>query len=1064
MKPRLCLLLLIGTTVVVCAIPQIVSSERLLGHKSSTSKIETHGDLNKLASQPLIDQASALALLWPTHEPDDDRSAMSQGFAFYKFIQSKNPFHTGLDLVHARATTKVFPAAAGEIVKIQENDIACGKKTGCFDHGMGNTVIIRHLVGGSSLYTQYSHLDSIPAPLISSCGSMAVDGGKRGRHTCSSPVTVTVNTEIGRVGQSGQGNPTYWDIPHLHFELKENAYIGASSTSDDLGDWGYTAKHPSESGFMDPVPLFHSAIDLNPPQTAHIASNTVLKYGPGGSGNSAYRNFSLQLTVGQQYEAMRSALGTPLSNCSSGHWYEIRPTGAGVFKVGGNKQVGSGWVCSDAVSGVAPPATVITNATLDGQPWEGLIDFTIVGPNTVQFCQVGGCTVPTSVTNQIQGQYNFSYKGGGPANTAPPTVTPSLTQTLTQGSTITFTMNFVSQTPSPTPTPSPSPNPSPSPSPSPSSCFTPPTGILSWWSAENNSNDISGHNFDGTLFNGTTYAPGKVGEAFSFDGVDDHVRILNSSTLNSPGALTLEAWIFPTRFGQFNTVLAKWDSVDGVDQRSYAFDLGPDGRVSFKLNTDGSHENFTLATSNIAPSLNAWSHVAGVYDGSTIKVYVNGELHGEVAYSQGIFAGTADVSIGAIATGGPIGQSLSNFAGLIDEPTIYERALSGLEIQSIYIAGSSGKCKTAPTLTPTLLFDGTTDPSLANITFGEPVIDSAGRIIIEGTANVSCSFSACSRLFSISPTGTLNWAQTEIGSRAFADKTVLLGPADRVYFLAGGATVFAFDQFGTSVPGWPVTLPYVFGTSFSPVVVDRTDGTVYTRTGVTFSFSGFPVAILALNQNGSEKWRTDYSNENEGGRGIVQSIDGNIYTIIRGVGLVALGKESGSPVCTNLDANGYYGSFVGGSDGLFTSSNSVVSSYGGDCSFSPLFQLQQRDIELRTYSNGVIFGIDYPLFPTDLSQTRIVALSKQGTFLWRNSEILPNGNPIRAIHNQVLYTIGAHVRDGNQQKLFLLDASSGRILTALATAPYCGSCGVAVADDGTIYLNDLGSTKIYKLN
>jgi len=365
-------------------------------------------------------------------------------------------------------------------------------------------------------------------------------------------------------------------------------------------------------------------------------------------------------------------------------------------------------------------------------------------------------------------------------------------------------------------------------------------------------------------------------------------------------------------------------------------------------------------------------------------------------------------------------------------------------------------------LSGSLFFDGAAYPLLNNITFAEPVIDSQGRLIIEGTANVSCGFSACSRLYSISPAGTLNWSQTEIGSRAFADKTVLLGPDDRVYFLAGGATIFAFDQFGNSVPQWPVTLPYVFGTSFSPVVVDRTDGTVYTRTGVTNSFSGFPIALLALNQNGSEKWRTDYANENEGGRGIVQGIDRNIFTIIRGVGLVVLDKDSGAPVCTNPDVNGFYGSFVGGLDGVFTSLHSVVSSNGGNCTFNPIFESQQRDIELRSYSNSMIFGIDYPF--VDPFQPRIVALSKQGAFLWRNTEILPNGNPIRAINNGVLYVIGADLTDSNQQKLFLLDASSGRILNSLATAPYCGSCGVAVGSDGIIYLNDLGSKKIYKIN
>jgi len=301
------------------------------------------------------------------------------------------------------------------------------------------------------------------------------------------------------------------------------------------------------------------------------------------------------------------------------------------------------------------------------------------------------------------------------------------------------------------------------------------------------------------------------------------------------------------------------------------------------------------------------------------------------------------------------------------------------------MASSAASSEETPgTLVPVLFFDGSGNPQLANITFGEPVIDSQGRLVIAGTANVSCSFNACSRLYSISPSGTLNWAQTEIGSRALAEKTVLLGPGDRVYFLAGGATIFAFDGSGNSIPGWPVTLPYVFGTSYKPVVVDQTDGTVYTRTGVTNSFTGFPVALVALNPDGSQKWRTDYPNENEGGRDIVQGINGNIYTIIRGVGFTAINKNSGAQICTAPDATGYYGSLVGGADGVFTSLRSVVSSYTSNCTFGSIFQQQERDIELRQYHEGVIYAIDYPLYPYDANQTRLLALSREGTFLWRN--------------------------------------------------------------------------------
>lgn len=54
------------------------------------------------------------------------------------------------------------------------------------------------------------------------------------------------------------------------------------------------------------------------------------------------------------------------------------------------------------------------------------------------------------------------------------------------------------------------------------SCIAPPAGIVSWWPAEGDALDVGGLN-DASLRNGSTYAPGKVGQAFSLDADDDVV-------------------------------------------------------------------------------------------------------------------------------------------------------------------------------------------------------------------------------------------------------------------------------------------------------------------------------------------------------------------------------------------------------------------------------------------------------------------------------------------------------------------------------------------------------------
>lgn len=57
-----------------------------------------------------------------------------------------------------------------------------------------------------------------------------------------------------------------------------------------------------------------------------------------------------------------------------------------------------------------------------------------------------------------------------------------------------------------------------------SACTPPPPGMISWWGGDNNALDIIGTNH-GTLVNGATYAPGLVGQAFSFDGAGDYVTV-----------------------------------------------------------------------------------------------------------------------------------------------------------------------------------------------------------------------------------------------------------------------------------------------------------------------------------------------------------------------------------------------------------------------------------------------------------------------------------------------------------------------------------------------------------
>jgi len=157
-------------------------------------------------------------------------------------------------------------------------------------------------------------------------------------------------------------------------------------------------------------------------------------------------------------------------------------------------------------------------------------------------------------------------------------------------------------------------------------------------------------------------------------------------------------------------------------------------------------------------------------------------------------------------------------------------------------------------------------------------------------------------------------------------------------------------------------------------------------------------------------------------------------------------------------------SFVGGLQGVFTSFQSSVKAFDANCNSGVIYTSSSPEIFLYKFADNKLFGYTFPPGSIDLSQLRILGISSDGTFLWRNETILPDGNPIRAVKNGVLYVFGQDTTDSNNRKLFLVNSNDGQILNSLETIPYCAACGVAVANEGTIYLNDKTSTKIYKIN
>ena len=146
-------------------------------------------------------------------------------------------------------------------------------------------------------------------------------------------------------------------------------------------------------------------------------------------------------------------------------------------------------------------------------------------------------------------------------------------------------------------------------------CTTAPANLLSWWRAENDADDSINGNL-GTAINGATYDTGKVGSAFSLDGVDDEILVPDSASLDVKDAITLEVWIFRRDSSHAGLLDKGAIGTNGV----YELALYQD-HFYFRLN--GAALNLP---SNATIPVGQWTHVAGTYDGITAKIYINGNL------------------------------------------------------------------------------------------------------------------------------------------------------------------------------------------------------------------------------------------------------------------------------------------------------------------------------------------------------------------------------------------------------------------------------------------------------
>jgi len=212
------------------------------------------------------------------------------------------------------------------------------------------------------------------------------------------------------------------------------------------------------------------------------------------------------------------------------------------------------------------------------------------------------------------------------------------------------------------------------------SIHMPTRGLVAHHPFNGNANDSSGNGLNGTVY-GAILAPdrfGKQSAAYSFDGVNDYINIGNPAGDN-PSEITQCAWIKSSAVPAYDLVILtkRHDGGNGSDWPTLSMEKS--GSAACILD-DANYMNSASSTTKIND--NHWHFLCSIRDQTVYQIFVDGILEKEIIDGHAMGGSRANLHIGHH------GAWNRYFNGIIDDVRIYNRALSLLEIDTLYHEGN----------------------------------------------------------------------------------------------------------------------------------------------------------------------------------------------------------------------------------------------------------------------------------------------------------------------------------------------------------------------------------------
>ena len=211
------------------------------------------------------------------------------------------------------------------------------------------------------------------------------------------------------------------------------------------------------------------------------------------------------------------------------------------------------------------------------------------------------------------------------------------------------------------------------------------SGLVASWPFDEGSgsvaHDASGHGNNGVIMGDAQWVSGFSGSALSFDGSTGRVRVPDNASLDPTAAVSVTAWVRATEpQGDYNYLIAKGAS--GCRAASYGLYTGPNGGLMFYVARDRG-QSYTRSPDGGRGVWNGqWHFVVGTYDGSSVRLYLNGSQIGTGTPHTGPIDYNfpdSDLFIGHYNTCPGL-----DFNGRIDIAQVYNRALTPQVIRDTY--------------------------------------------------------------------------------------------------------------------------------------------------------------------------------------------------------------------------------------------------------------------------------------------------------------------------------------------------------------------------------------------